>query len=42
MYCMAYSTFSTIYNILTSVSKCNIIPVFYKHACHANPGADKK
>ena len=34
--------FRTINNILTSVSNSNIIPVFFKHAYHVNPGVDKK
>ena len=34
--------FQIISNILTSVSHSNIILVFFKHACHANSGADKK
>ena len=33
--------FSTISNILISVINSNFILVFFKHACHANPGADK-
>ena len=33
--------FSTINNISTSVNNSNFIPDFYKHACHANPGADR-
>ena len=41
---MTYSTsnsFSAINNILVSVSNFNFILVVFKHACHANPGADK-
>ena len=32
-------------NIITislSVNSSNSTPAFFKHACHANPGADKK
>ena len=34
--------FSTISNISTSVKSSNFISVFLKHACHANPVADRK
>ena len=33
--------FSTINNISKLVDNSNSISVFFKHACHANPGADK-
>ena len=44
MYCMTYSTsyfFSTINNISILVNNPSFTYVFFKHACHANPGADK-
>ena len=34
--------YSNISNILISVSNSNFIFVFFKHAYHANPGADRK
>ena len=34
--------FSTINSISTSVNNSNFTFVLFKHACHANPGADKK
>ena len=34
--------FSTINSISISVNHCNSTSVFFKQACHANPGADKK
>ena len=34
--------FPTINNILTSVNNSNFIFDFFKHACHANLGAEKK
>ena len=34
--------FSTIDNISLSVDNSNFTPAFFKQACHANPGADKK
>ena len=34
--------FSTINNKSTSAINSNSTSVFFKHACHANPGADKK
>ena len=34
--------FSNIISISLSVNNSNFIPVFFKHACHVNPGADKK
>ena len=45
MYCMACCTsnsFSTINSISISVNTSNSTSVFFKHVCHANPGADKK
>ena len=45
MYYMTYSSsnpFSIINNMLTSVNNSNFTSVFFKHACHADPGADKK
>ena len=33
---------STINNISQSVNNSNFIFVFFKNACHANPGNDKK
>ena len=33
---------SNIISISLSVNSSNSTPVFFKHACHANPGADKK
>ena len=45
MYCATYSTlipFLSIKNILTSVNNSNFILVFFKDACHANPGAGRK
>ena len=33
---------STISSILKSVISSSSISVFFKQACHANPGADKK
>ena len=29
-------------SIFISVNNSNFTSVFFKHACHANPGADKK
>ena len=43
MYCMTYSSlipFSAINNISISINNFNLTPVFFKQACHANPGAD--
>ena len=34
--------FSTINNISTSVNNSNVTSVFFKQACHAHPGADRK
>ena len=34
--------FSIINNIFISVNNSNFISVFLKHACHANPGVNKK
>ena len=34
--------FSIINNILVSVNNSYFIPVFFKAACHANPGADRQ
>ena len=34
--------FSTINSISISVNNSNFTFVFFKHACHANAGADKK
>ena len=34
--------FSNIFNMPLSVSNSNSTPVFFRHACHANPGAVKK
>ena len=34
--------FSTIINISLFVNNSNFIPVFFKQACQASPGADKK
>ena len=34
--------FRTINSILIPVNNSNPTSVFFKHACHANPGADKK
>ena len=34
--------FSTTDNISGSVNDSNVIPVFFKQACNANPGADTK
>ena len=45
MYCMKIRPlipFSTINNISISANNSNSTPVFFKQACHANPGADKK
>ena len=46
MYCLTNSTSSslssTISRILISVNNSNSTFVFLKHACQANPGADKK
>ena len=45
MYCMNYPTpnsFFNINNISISVNNSNFTPVFFKQACHANPGADRK
>ena len=44
--CIAWHTqplmsFSVINKISTSVNNSNSTPVFFKHACHANPGAEK-
>ena len=33
---------SAIINMSLSVSNSSFTPVFFKQACHANPGADKK
>ena len=33
--------FSTINNLSTLVNNSNFTAVFFKQACHANPGADK-
>ena len=33
--------FSAINNILISVNNSRFTPVFFKQACHANPGANK-
>ena len=33
---------SNIISIPLSVNSSNSTPVFFKHTCHANPGADKK
>ena len=33
---------SIISSMFMSVSNSGLIPVFFRHACHANPGADKK
>ena len=33
---------SNINNIFMSVNNSNFMFVFFKHACHANPGADAK
>ena len=33
---------SNIISISLSVNSSNSTPVFFKHACDANPGADKK
>ena len=44
MYCMACCTsnsFSTINSISISVNTSNSTSVFFKHVCHANPGAEK-
>ena len=38
----ALISFSTINSISISVNNSNSSSVFFKHACHANPGADKK
>ena len=40
MYCMTY--FSTINNKSVSVNNSNSTSIYFKHAFHANPGADKK
>ena len=45
MNCMTYSTFdnnSTINNILISVNRSSFTLVFFKAACHGNPGAVRK
>ena len=45
IYRMTYSTlipFSSINNISISLINSNFSPVFFKQACHTNPGADKK
>ena len=34
--------FSTISNILPSINNSNVTSVIFRHACNANPGADKK
>ena len=34
--------FSTITSISLSVNNSNSTSVFFRHACHANPGADRK
>ena len=34
--------FSTISSTSTSVNNSNSTSVFFKHSCHANPGAHKK
>ena len=34
--------FSTINNMSTSVNNSNFTSVFFKQACHANAGADRK
>ena len=33
---------SNVSSISGSVNNSNFTPVFFKHACHANAGADKK
>ena len=33
--------FSAIKNMSISVNNSNLISVFFKHACHSNPDADK-
>ena len=35
-------TYFTSKSTSTSINNSNLIPVFFKHACHANPGADRK
>ena len=45
MYSMIYpapNSFLTINNILIPVNNSSFPPVFFKHACHVNSGADKK
>ena len=45
MDCMTYSPSNSFFyhnSISASVNNSNFTPVFFKHACHANPGADKK
>ena len=42
---MTYSSsnsFSTINNTSISVNNSNFTPVFFKHACHADPDAGKQ
>ena len=39
MCCLTYST-PIINSISQSVINSNFTPVFFKQACHANPGAD--
>ena len=45
MYCLtnsASNSFSAINSVSIFVNNSNSTFVFFKHACHANPGADKK
>ena len=45
MYCITYSAsdaFFNINNISISANNSNSSSVFFKQACHASPGADKK
>ena len=45
MNCMIYSashSFSTICSISTWLNNFSSISAFLQHACHANPGANKK
>ena len=42
IYVLRVVPFSTINNISKSVNNSNLVPIFFKQACHANPGADKK
>ena len=42
---MTYSTSNSFFNrqqISISINTSNLIPVSFKQACHANPGANKK